>query len=65
VESHGQPFALNSRVCHPKWGQGLVMRYEEAKIVILFDEVGYKTLAVDVVLDNNLLHPAEGAPDHD
>ena len=56
-ESH--PFPLNSRVVHSQWGEGLIMRYEGEKITVLFDEVGYKTLALDVVLESNLLAPTE------
>lgn len=50
-----EPFPLNSRVSHSSWGEGLVMRYEGDKIVILFDSVGYKTLAVELVLEQGLL----------
>ncbi|MBN9389660.1 MAG: RecQ family ATP-dependent DNA helicase [Chloroflexi bacterium] len=50
-------FPLNSRVEHNAWGGGLVMRYEGDKIVILFDTVGYKTLAVGVVQERGLLKP--------
>jgi ATP-dependent DNA helicase RecQ len=50
-----QPFPLKSRVAHAKWGEGLVMRYEGDKLTILFDAVGYKTLAVTVVQENELL----------
>jgi len=53
-----QPFPLNSRVSHSEWGEGLVQRYEGDKIVILFDSVGYKTLATDLVLGRGLLQPA-------
>ncbi|HEY9596495.1 MAG TPA: RecQ family ATP-dependent DNA helicase [Cyanophyceae cyanobacterium] len=48
-------FPVNSRVVHSSWGEGLVMRYEGDKMVILFDEVGYKTLAVDLVRQGGLL----------
>ncbi|NEQ25876.1 MAG: recombinase RecQ, partial [Microcoleus sp. SIO2G3] len=41
-----QPFPLNGRVTHKEWGEGLVMRYEDDKVVVLFDRVGYKTLEV-------------------
>ncbi len=34
------------------------MRYEDDKIVILFDQVGYKTLAVGSATENGLLRPA-------
>jgi ATP-dependent DNA helicase RecQ len=54
-DSDSQPFPLNSRVVHSSWGEGLVMRYEGDKMVILFDEVGYKTLAVDFVKQRSLL----------
>ena len=36
-------------------GRGIGMRYEGDKIVVLFDEVGYKTLALDLVIENQLL----------
>lgn len=49
------PFALNSRVAHAKWGEGAVMRYAGEEITVLFDEVGYKTLALEVVLEAELL----------
>lgn len=50
-----RPFPLNSRVIHKSWGEGLVMRYEGDKITVLFDEVGYKTLEVGMVLLRGLL----------
>jgi len=50
-----QPFPLNSRVVHQSWGEGLVMRYEGDKIVVLFDQVGYKTLGLDLVRLRGLL----------
>lgn len=50
-----QPFPPNSRVVHTSWGIGEVMRYEGDKMVILFDKVGYKTLAVALVTQRGLL----------
>ncbi|MGN6699963.1 MAG: RecQ family ATP-dependent DNA helicase [Thermomicrobiales bacterium] len=50
-----QPFPLNSCVRHQAWGMGRVMRYEGDKLVVLFDAVGYKTLARDRVVDTGLL----------
>jgi ATP-dependent DNA helicase RecQ len=35
------------------------MRYEGDKMVILFDEVGYKTLGVDFVTVRGLLKPIQ------
>jgi ATP-dependent DNA helicase RecQ len=51
------PFELGSRVAHREWGMGVVQRYEGDKMVVLFDEVGYKTLAVDLVAEHELLEP--------
>jgi ATP-dependent DNA helicase RecQ len=52
------PFAVGSRVAHGSWGEGVVQRYDEEAVVVLFDEVGYKTLALDVIRDRGLLEPA-------
>jgi ATP-dependent DNA helicase RecQ len=52
------PFPLNSRVVHTAWGEGVVLRYEGDKIIVLFDEIGYKALARDIVLEKGLLKPA-------
>lgn len=49
------PFPLGARVRHAEWGHGAVLRYEEDKMTVLFDEAGYKTLAVAVVVKNALL----------
>ena len=52
-----RPFPLNSQVVHKEWGEGLVMRYAGDTIVVLFDSVGYRTLALDLVLEKELLTP--------
>ena len=44
---------------HEKWGEGLVQRYEDAKMVILFNEVGYQTLDVELVIERGLLEVAQ------
>jgi ATP-dependent DNA helicase RecQ len=49
------PFAVGSRVAHPSWGSGTVQRYESGKVVVLFDEVGYKSLDLDLVIERGLL----------
>ncbi|MFF4880522.1 RecQ family ATP-dependent DNA helicase [Micromonospora sp. NPDC000668] len=49
------PFAVHSQVRHPEWGHGMVLGYEEDKMTVLFDEVGYKTLSVRVVSEQGLL----------
>ncbi len=50
-----EPFPLGSRVRHGSWGEGLVQRYEGDKVVVLFDDAGYKTLDLDLVRERRLL----------
>ncbi len=54
-----RPFAVNSRVVHSKWGEGQVLRYEADTIVVLFDQVGYKNLALSIVTEDGLLRTVE------
>ncbi|MBQ1047911.1 RecQ family ATP-dependent DNA helicase [Micromonospora sp. C51] len=49
------PFPVHSQVRHAEWGSGLVLSYEEDRMTVLFDEVGYKTLSVSVVSEQGLL----------
>ncbi|MGC9665617.1 RecQ family ATP-dependent DNA helicase [Planosporangium sp. 12N6] len=51
------PYPVHSTVRHPKWGCGMVLRYDEDRMVVLFDDVGYKTLSVPVVVREGLLTP--------
>jgi ATP-dependent DNA helicase RecQ len=53
-----EPFAVGSRVAHGQWGEGVVQRYDADSVVVLFDEVGYKTMALDVVIERSLLTAA-------
>ena len=53
------PFELGTRVAHARWGAGLVQRYEGDKLVVLFDEAGYKTLDLDLVRERGLLAPSD------
>jgi ATP-dependent DNA helicase RecQ len=53
-DSH-RPFPEQSRVRHTSWGEGLVLRHEGDSIVVLFDDVGYKTLSLDLVREKGLL----------
>jgi ATP-dependent DNA helicase RecQ len=52
------PFPVGARVVHGAWGEGVVQRYEDDQVVVLFDAVGYKTLALDVVVARGLLAAA-------
>jgi ATP-dependent DNA helicase RecQ len=49
------PYPLLSSVRHAEWGDGVVMRYEGDRIVVLFEEVGYRTLSLDAIADKGLL----------
>ena len=53
-----QPFPLGTRVAHDEWGEGAVQRYEGDKMVVLFDDAGYRTLAVELVVERGLLRAA-------
>lgn len=50
-----RPFALGSRVRHGQWGDGSIQRYDGEAVTVLFDDVGYKTLALAVVEERQLL----------
>jgi ATP-dependent DNA helicase RecQ len=52
------PFAVGARVAHDQWGEGVVQRYDDDAVVVLFDDVGYKTLALGVVRERGLLDEA-------
>ena len=46
VAQVGAKFPLNARVEHREWGPGVVMRPEGDRVTVLFEQVGYRTLAV-------------------
>jgi len=58
VDVTSSPYALQSRVSHAVWGSGVVMRYEGDRIVVLFDDVGYRTLSLEAVASRGLLQAA-------
>jgi len=49
------PFPVHAKVRHGEWGPGTVMNYEEDRMTVLFDTVGYKTLSVPLVVGQKLL----------
>jgi ATP-dependent DNA helicase RecQ len=57
ADNSHEPFAIGARVSHDKWGGGLVQRYEDDSVVVLFDSVGYKTLGLALVVERGLLEP--------
>jgi ATP-dependent DNA helicase RecQ len=51
-------YDVNERVVHREWGDGVVMRPDGDRVTVLFDQVGYKTLAHEVLdADPDLLRP--------
>jgi ATP-dependent DNA helicase RecQ len=54
-DDHDTPFPVETPVEHSEWGAGVVMRVEDDRLVVLFDDVGYKTLALAAVVENDLL----------
>jgi len=60
--AHEQPtdsgeFRLNAEVQHAEWGHGIVMSFDQDRLTVLFEEVGYKTLALAAVAEHHLLTP--------
>ena len=51
------PVPVETPVEHSEWGAGAVMRLEDDRVVVLFDEVGYKTLGLAAVTEHDLLRP--------
>jgi ATP-dependent DNA helicase RecQ len=63
-ESTGSsPYRLNDRVRHQEFGDGVVLRDEGDRIVVRFDDFGYRTLSVAAVTTDHLLAPIR-SPDH-
>ena len=58
AEDGDRPFEVGAGVTHADWGEGVVQRYDDDAMVVLFDDVGYKTLALEVVRERALLTAA-------
>lgn len=50
-------FSTGMPVTHERWGNGSVVRAQNGTVTVLFDTVGYRTLARDLVLAEGLLRP--------
>jgi ATP-dependent DNA helicase RecQ len=50
-----RPFARGSRVRHPVFGEGEVIGYAGNRILLAFDQAGYKRLDLDLVAEGNVL----------
>ncbi|GAA1143987.1 RecQ family ATP-dependent DNA helicase [Nocardioides aquiterrae] len=55
VDSAGAPYVVQGRVRHQEFGPGVVTDVEEDRLTVLFDQVGYRTLSLELVEDG-LLH---------
>ncbi|WP_228479550.1 RecQ family ATP-dependent DNA helicase [Microbacterium atlanticum] len=49
------PFPPGAEVEHTEWGRGAVSAVEGDRLTVFFGEQGYKTLALDTVIENELL----------
>ncbi|GAB6985885.1 RecQ family ATP-dependent DNA helicase [Nocardioides pyridinolyticus] len=52
------PYAVQDKVRHEEFGTGVVTDVEEDRLTVLFDEVGYRTLSLELVEDG-LLAPLD------
>ena len=48
-------FEADTRVTHPTWGEGTVMSTEDDRLTVFFESEGYKVLAVEAVVEHDLL----------
>ena len=49
------PYPVQSRVRHEEFGSGIVTDVEEDRLTVLFDDVGYRTLSLELVETQELL----------
>ncbi|WP_435745062.1 RecQ family ATP-dependent DNA helicase [Nocardioides sp. SYSU DS0663] len=52
------PYPVQSEVEHAEFGPGVVTDLEEDRVTVLFESVGYRTLSLDVVEEQELLDRA-------
>ena len=57
-EAADRPYPIGSGVAHPEWGHGTVSHYEGDRVVVLFADAGYRTLALGLVREKGLLSAA-------
>jgi ATP-dependent DNA helicase RecQ len=56
-------FPVEATVVHRTWGPGRVVRHDDpGRFTVLFDEVGYKVLSLDLVTAGDLLQLATDRP---
>jgi ATP-dependent DNA helicase RecQ len=52
------PFRVQQAVRHQTFGAGVVMGIVGDELTVLFDDVGYRTLSLPTVVEQELLEPA-------
>jgi ATP-dependent DNA helicase RecQ len=52
------PFQLGDPVVHGTFGRGEVARVEGDRLIVRFEDVGYRTLALEAIRERGLLNPA-------
>jgi ATP-dependent DNA helicase RecQ len=57
-EASERPYPIGSQVAHTEWGKGTVSHYEADRVVVLFADAGYRTLALGLVREKGLLTAA-------
>jgi ATP-dependent DNA helicase RecQ len=55
VQEGSDRFPVSSTVRHVEWGPGVVVASTPDELTVLFEQVGYKTLALAVVDERGLL----------
>jgi ATP-dependent DNA helicase RecQ len=56
LESAGDDaYPLQAAVTHREWGPGVVMRHEDDRITVFFEQEGYKVLSRKLIEENDLL----------
>ena len=53
------PHAVSARVRHEEFGTGIVTDVEADRLTVLFDDVGYRTLSLELVAQQGLLVPED------
>lgn len=53
-----RPYAVGGAVEHPQWGPGTVSHYADGRVVVLFEQAGFRTLDLGLVAERQLLTSA-------
>jgi ATP-dependent DNA helicase RecQ len=56
AEAADAAYAVSERVGHAEFGQGIVTDVEEDRLTVLFDDVGYRTLSLELAEEGRLEH---------